>query len=272
MGKITVKHYLNTDVKKITTTKVISSDVGDGIAYLRDENGYFPIYLQITVNRKTTKIRSLTHIRLSKKEYKQYSENEPYDSEQKTIFVNGTLKEELDFVHRILEYFINIKNYDYTKYDIRDIITYYSDRVQQALVPYANKYIKDSFHRNAHIADLSKIIDFKSNYPKDIISILNKTLSFDLTTFLTEREKQCIDCFSYFISLLPEVYLTSVNIRLIDWLNGHLKDDFMKNLAISKLGASTAKEYLSIMDEMFQKADKDFFLFTFSIAQKTRMS
>jgi hypothetical protein len=75
MGKITVKHYLNTKTQP---------------AVINNENHY-PVYIQITVNRKTTKYRSITFCKLSEKEFNNYINGNVYKAD---FYENGVFTKE----------------------------------------------------------------------------------------------------------------------------------------------------------------------------------
>jgi len=62
MGKITVKHYLNTKVQP---------------EVINDEN-YYPVYIQITINRKTTAYRSISLTELTEIQFNKYIQGYEY--------------------------------------------------------------------------------------------------------------------------------------------------------------------------------------------------
>ena len=79
MGKITIKHYLNT---KISPSIIDEDDVAFSLLTKSTGSGktneYYPLYVQITQNRKTTQIKSLTDAKLTISGFQTFKETNNY--------------------------------------------------------------------------------------------------------------------------------------------------------------------------------------------------
>ena len=119
MGKITIKHYVNTKLKP-------------------DHEGLYPIYILLTINRQNTKFRSQIEFRLRsnsdlvkiKKELEDETNNLlgianriKTDGKQVTIkdFATDWRKSYLDY-EKVKKYFFNTFGLGLTNSDVSDII------------------------------------------------------------------------------------------------------------------------------------------------------
>lgn len=97
MGKITVKHYLNKRVKPL-----IGFD---------DNKKRWPVYIQITQNRKTTQIRSFTNAALTEEEFETFLETgkTPLSEFISDPFYKTSLQKEVNRVINILVSYLSGK-------------------------------------------------------------------------------------------------------------------------------------------------------------------
>lgn len=162
MGKITVKHYLNTRVAPL------SPELFDGYEL-------YPIYVQVTYNRKTTQIRSFSEA-LSTIKGIEYLKNNIVDD--KEIFYTGdanlldALRNEIRVIELGISYILQ-HNIDISKtgHDLRDVL-------DKLLTPVSNILI-DSFYIwivAGHVSD--------SNYNTALYGAFNhnRTISENIST------------------------------------------------------------------------------------------
>lgn len=98
--KVTVKHYLN---KKITVNKTDKKSIENGLFF---DEPVFPVYVQITFNRKTTTIKSSTNKYFTENEYerslKNFNIQDLFDRERNFIefHFQNRYKSYLDFISK----------------------------------------------------------------------------------------------------------------------------------------------------------------------------
>lgn len=94
MGKITVKHYLNKRVKPF---------IGEN-----DNKERWPIYIQITQNRKTTQLRSFTKHAMSDDEFESFLKTgEIPDNKYYATFYKTNLYKEVSRIENILSLYLS---------------------------------------------------------------------------------------------------------------------------------------------------------------------
>lgn len=114
-GKVTVKHYLEKKVNPVLIYR-------DTLAY--------PIYVRITVNRKTTQLKSITEALMSEKAFEHYNKTgEIYNHE--TEIINATnyylsFEEEPKLIQLCIEILASkYKNFDFSNRNVREqLITF----------------------------------------------------------------------------------------------------------------------------------------------------
>jgi len=93
MGKITVKHYLNTSVQPEIINNI----------------NHYPVYIRITINRKSTQYRSITGHKLSENDFNNYINGNNYscDFSKYGIFDKEYFENEPIRIQKAFEFFIN---------------------------------------------------------------------------------------------------------------------------------------------------------------------
>ncbi len=241
MGKITIKHYLNKNIKCLDK---ISNEVEH------------PIYIQITANRKTTQIRSLTDYLMSEKDFASYElyTIAKFDSNIEEItkeFLNEVkfeeLQEEKSTVLEILDYCLNKKNIEFGK--LKPLIIFYSKLIQFEFGKHI--YTMNLFPaliENDKTAAIAMYLKSEMN-PLNFIDIFKKTTKFDIMKILTPEQKMNIIGFD---SLLT---IGTINgYKLINWYNGTIKEDFIK-----KTGAKH-NDFFNYIDKIAINLENNLFL------------
>jgi hypothetical protein len=92
MGKVTIKHYLNT---KVQPEKI------------NNEN-YYPVYIQITINRKTTQYKSISLAKFTEIEFSNYIQGKDYKADFVGMGVaqKGYFEKEPERIKQAFEYMI----------------------------------------------------------------------------------------------------------------------------------------------------------------------
>ena len=230
VGKITVKHYLNTSVKRKGKNP---------------EDIEYPIYIQITANRKTTQIRSLTNIYLSEKEFDEYINN-PLSFNIDINKENDTSKDlmrvmkwwhvdelqiELETVEKIIEYCISKKGFQVGEFKTSEVIEFYSLDIDRRFGAYINDFINTTgflldYPETAPIA-LFLMMD---NNPHELLTAVKEVTNFDVFEMLNAEHKNIINSFNEFL----------INSRLdapsmlIYWYNGDLRRNYLANTKKNK--------------------------------------
>jgi hypothetical protein len=262
MGKVTVNHYLEKRVKELEVQKFNPNFKASGtnnteelFIYFDEPRVIHPVYLQITINRKTTKIRSFTKYKLTESEFNEYLETGAFVYENN----NKKLKTELDRVYRILDYFINFRKINSSIYDLKTILEFYSRSIDTEFYHWAYLYnLRTAFDRNESLQPLRNFIYWNVN-PKEVINYFKKMFNVDLEQYLHPSELELIDAFDCFISSLPKTNGLSEKSVLIDWYNGKASDDFRYYMLKSKIELATRDRFLDRVTE-FAKDVENLFL------------
>ncbi|WP_370860943.1 hypothetical protein [Parabacteroides faecis] len=233
MGKITVKHYLNTDVQK---EQLVSYHLDKECNFVLNENEIlYPVYLQITVNRKTTKLRSTTQCRLTKSDFLKYTQKGTYGGEKQSNAYNTTyyLKNEIEQITTSLDYFYNKQKGDQKKVSIKNVVNFYM-----------KDFDSPTFLKHVNTETLFTLEYEKYKYIHDIIKEDVNPLAVE--SFFSEQLK--IDLYSLsrnvaggdwgriyksvvlFFSLMPKDKNGRVIGKSINWFCGNLKDEFKSRL------------------------------------------
>ncbi len=227
MGKITVKHYLNTDTKG-EQMKVFSLS-GDEFK-IDEKNTLYPVYLQITVNRKTTKLRSYTSVVLYKPEFESYLKRGTYVGEKKEKDYNTGhyLSNEIESVKQSLNYFYNIKEGNQEEYPIKNVTDFYMIEFESDY--FFKKLNGESIYTISEDYDDILLVIKDSSSPILLIDFFKKRLSIDLYSILGNEECCLLKSVALFFSFLPKDKSGRLIGRLIEWYNGNTKSNFKKYL------------------------------------------
>lgn len=156
IGKVTVKHYLEKKVKPIEI-------YGDTLAY--------PVYVRITVNRRTTQLRSITETLMSEKAFEYYrNTNEVYSHETKLGFLTLIpFKDEPQLIKLSIETLAEKEsNFDFSDRNVRkqlnSLLTSAREtfinigRIRQPYVGEAEMFIS-SFNQNLSVIHVIKLME-----------------------------------------------------------------------------------------------------------------
>lgn len=215
MGKITVKHYLNTKIKPIS--------------YFDDGKDYFPIYTQITYNRKTTQLRSFTdaittkagfdEIENGNADFKEIGFIHPYNDGLNII--EALKKEERDIglsIYYILSHNIQIDG----KHELREILQLFFVYISEILIENAfYDWIADKFHDHKTYKATRLYDAFNERFTLyDSIDLIKKYTKIDLSEYIAPKDWE-LSKYIYFylkrtsnltyIDLLRSDYKTEVN-------------------------------------------------------------
>lgn len=190
MKKVTVKHYLNTNISL--------RQMDSNGKYLNDMV-YHPVYIQISFARKTTQIRSYTEILLTKKDY-EYYQNGDYE---KIINVESfkSLICEPKRVQSAIEYLLNkrendshkndflsggaINKFDDIRYDVENLM----EPLEFKLIELGWEYL--AFTRKQwlkmDVIDIHDAFRIDENLLKSL-NIIKQTTNFDLSPFFPQTE------------------------------------------------------------------------------------
>lgn len=256
MGKITVKHYLNTDRKE---EQIRSYSIGENGFILNEEDIDYPIYLQITANRKTTKLRSFTNGLLTKKEFAKYLDKGTFYNEKKICDYNPSyfLKTEIKDVTDSLDYFYNQKLKDQDVYPIKNVTDFFmldidSYEVKQMFndetiyaIDIDNSGYKLLYNIIKEDVNPSFLVDFFATHlQKDIYSILKDGTIGANDNSLIDNYKS----YELFFRLMPKDNKGRIIGKMINWYSGELKDLYKKLLVKNKYDVD---KYFYALNDLF---------------------
>lgn len=229
MGKITVKHYLNTNLKP---------DIDD-----YDNTKYYPVYLSITVESKNIKRKSNITSYIGEIEFKSGLKNKPdikrhleYEVNLITRIIKLYQQDiENNKVNRGLMLFFDLKGYNSKDEYINILnayIDFYSHSIFEAICNFCNHEIeKEVFAKLTSTFNLSNQSEAKKifNYqtPLSEVEFIYQNLSRESIEFLILRER--IRNF-----LAPYSNKTGYDIPLIDWLDNIIQKDLIDFLKTYK--------------------------------------
>jgi len=212
MGIITVKHFINTSIKYLNRdTNIIEH----------------PVYVQITANRKTTKIRSLTKIIYSESKFNEYINNP-----NKENINHEELKKEVKTFKDILNYCFDYKSVEIGKHKLTDIIKFYSKSI-------ISEFGKSIFSKSGILmfllehketAPIALFLDNENN-TLELLKALEYVTKFDIINKLSETQKELIVNFDSFLEYGTDFSFDS----LIYWYNEESKKYFIINSLINKV-------------------------------------
>ena len=135
MGKITVKHYLNTNLKP----------------YVIDGEKYYKIYVLIRSNTQNTKVKSdISNAEFTEKEFKKLTSDR-----------NSELSQSIDLETKLIEFIVNKLNDD-KKIFTASLYSEYSRRFKTPIGEFINKH--NSYHDPLFSARADRYIDFGDRY------------------------------------------------------------------------------------------------------------
>jgi len=212
MGKITVKHYLNTNIKYLDR---------------KTNEVRHPIYVQITANRKTTKIRSLTNEMFSELVFSGY-----INKTDNKILEYEELEKELKIITDILRYCFDYKSIEIGKHKLTEIINFYSKLIYSEFgkLVFIKSDILMSLLKYKETAPIALYLDNENN-TFELIEALESVTKFNIINKLNEKQKEIIFNLDVFIK-----YGTSFeNDCLIYWYNGECKKQFFIRTIIDNI-------------------------------------
>jgi hypothetical protein len=223
VGKITIKHYLNTEVKEGRAEAYVPSH--DGLELYDPETSY-PVYLIITFNRKTTKLRSYTKVQLRRTEFNYYQKHGTYIKEKfiKDHNPDKYLRNELDAAFNSLDYFYHQMGGNQEEFTIKNVLDYY-------MLPFNSpaffrKINWETFFQidDPEYAFMGKVLK-QDTHTISLLDFFDKTLKIDINTLLNPGEKNLLQGAVMFFRFLPKDKRGNNIGRLIDWY----KNDVLKN-------------------------------------------
>lgn len=233
MGKITVKHYLNTEVQA-EQSKVYSLDK-DGKFVIDENQTLYPVYLQITVNRKTTKLKSTTCHSLTKNDFLKYKEKGTYYGEKQLNYYNTThyLSNEIKQVESSLDYFYNKKKGNQNKVSIKNVVNFYmKDFDSSFFICYVNSETLFTVDHKDYefIYDIIK----KDANPIEVERFFKEQLHIDIYSMSKSRSNQdwgkTYKSVVLFFSLMPKDKNGRVIGKAINWFTGNLQETYRDKL------------------------------------------
>lgn len=212
MGKITVKHYLNTKVKPII--------------YSVDNKEYYPIYTQITYNRKTTQLRSFTtatattngflDIIANKSDIKEVLFLHPYNE---NLNINNALEKEKNDIIQSIDYILNHKINISGKYDLREVLELFFVYISEIFIE--NTYTDWVCRKNNHIKETKIYNAFNERFTLyESIKLIKTSINIDLSEYIDINDLELSKYIYYYlkhtknltyIDLLRSDYKTEIN-------------------------------------------------------------
>lgn len=238
MGKITVKHYLNTDVS--------SSLIMDGKIF-------YPVYLKITSNRKTTKLRSFTKHTLTESQFENYLTKASDKSiENNSDNINFQLIKEINSVTMILDYYYNTKMESQTDYPMRLVLDFFlSDFDSVFFRTMLNNETVFTLDEN-EFWFMYSVIRPDVNI-ENVISFFNEELELDLYSIIDEYRAILMKGSVYFFQFLEKGkthFYTRYIGKLIDWYCGKLRNEYQLFLESKKVDKNYFLAFSKFMDEL----------------------
>jgi len=171
VGKITVKHYLN---KRLSPYFEIG------------ERFFYTVYVQITVNRKTTQIRSLTDFEMTDKGFDLFLNGiRDWDEQKKGDERLENFEQEKDLIQKGIAYIENIsgEKYNYQERNIRTDLERFLEPANETLTK-AVKKIDIQGNNNFDSMLLAMIKDEEPLYR--VKNIFKATLNIDITKHINK--------------------------------------------------------------------------------------
>ncbi|MCS3211316.1 hypothetical protein NXX89_07210 [Bacteroides thetaiotaomicron] len=194
MKKVTVKHYLNTNIGFHELNKSNGKPLNDEI--------FYPIYVQITFARKTTQIRSYTEMILTIKDYEYYQAG-CYEKMTDVQDVKKYLVPEPKRIQMAIEYLLKrneeisknknfpwedltINKFDDIRFEVEDLLGLMEDK----LIDHGWMYlaiISQRFLKDPKSVDIHDAFRLEHNL-LDSLNIIKHVTGYDLTPFFSQEE------------------------------------------------------------------------------------
>lgn len=198
MGKVTVKHYLE---KKVKPTTIYGSIVA------------YPVYLRITVNRKTTQIRSLTEMLMSEVAFDNYKRTNKVDYDESMIdtSVNQSMKleNEPELIKLCIETIIRQqRDYDFSDRNVRQLVGILLLSASEALIKVAWQI---------EISGIPEIDSFVGSFNRQLslvhsVKNFQKALGIDIVKFIPS------DCFKRWQVVELTEYSGGRNLTFVEFI------------------------------------------------------
>lgn len=228
VGKITVKHYLNTSIESENKPA---------------NKKEYPIYVLITANRRTTRIKSLTDLYFTEKKFDEYINNPSLfdfdiDDDDKTMEDVSNwgkihdLQMELEAIEKIIEYCISNRKLQIGKFKTSEVIEFYSMSFVHEFGGHINHMIglRLSFLEHPETAPIALYLEMNHN-PHAILSAIKAVTHFDISRKLDNKKREIINSFNEFYE---HSYPDSAYSMLIHWYNGDLKRNYLISSIVRK--------------------------------------
>jgi hypothetical protein len=242
MGKITVKHYLEKKVKpEIIFTNIVS----------------YPLYVQITINRKTTQIKSLTEALMSEKAFEIYNNTGKVHNYETNILGNSPflkIENETKLIENSIYFLEKIynKTYNLSKKRVREHLEKMLSNAMDCLIYSA--WLQDTYG-DPNIDWFLSAFNKKSTMLENIKKI-NEVLKIDLADYLPK------DFFKTWQTIELTKFVKSREITFIEFVNENYIEIMTKSLnekkvidfcLISKERNLTKKEIEDIMPKLIKR-------------------
>lgn len=202
MGKITVKHYLNTRVNPLK---------------LGDDKEYYPIYVQVTNNRKTTQIKSFTNVFSTMHGIETYLNTGIFDKEEIFEYPNSdiivSLSNEVRIIELGMKYITNTKiDVSQNGHELREVLevlfAYMSDILVSGFKPWI---MSDKIDDDSKLV-LYNVFNHCQTISSSIEKIKDKT-KIDLSGFIEREYWELSKDIDNFIKYIGEntIYIDFIN-------------------------------------------------------------
>lgn len=193
MKKVTVKHYLNTNI----VMRELNPSNGE---YLNDKILH-PVYVQISFARRTTQIRSYTEILLTDEDYEYYKCGN-YEKMTNTEKIKTHLVPEPQRIKAAIEYLLKrsenninkndilldrtVNKFDDIRYDVEHLM----EPMEYKLVEYSWNFMaicSERWLQEADSIDIHDVFNLNKNL-LDNLDIIKRITDYDLTPFFSHKE------------------------------------------------------------------------------------
>jgi len=234
--KVTVKHYLNKELKKIRKGGGI---IGNDFSTYQEEGIVYPLYVQITFLRKTTKIPSLINdnfknLEEAKKEYlKEMKEEERVITEAIRREYNKLGKdfEMTNFVGKFKVFKLTLEEFFY-KY-------YFLNEYHKRLLATRSEYMRMFYHTFTFLKK-SDILNYSLLYFEKVL----ETLSYPEEFLTLKTRLEAVTTFYKSISKNDSGIIT-----IYDWLFGEGKERFSINSLKNRISFELTSHLVVAIDE-----------------------
>ena len=222
MGKVTVKHYLNTNICVQKLNESDGKPLNDEILH--------PVYVQISFVRKTTQIRSYTEMYLTIKDYEHYQTGD-YEKMDNAQEIKKYLVPEPKRIQTAIEYILKrnekanedkdfpkenltISKFDDIRYDVEDLL----GLMEYQLIEHSWGYLAISSQRylsDRNSIDIHHVFRIENNL-LDSLNIIKNVTGYDLRPFFPQKELLFWENIGFLIRRYEDEGYT-----LIDFIENH---------------------------------------------------